>query len=347
MKVKIIFGLILFLVILLAIKFTNKPKTVTPQNEAKVIDQAIDNPLAISQMRAKSYPGSGITIEQKLGNGANYSQSIVSYKSEGLKIYALLTVPQGDPSASPQDDNRVFPVIVFNHGYIPPEQYRTNERYVAYVDGFARAGYIVLKPDFRGNGSSEGKPEGAYFSPAYTVDVLNALASIKKYPGVNPDKIGMWGHSMGGNITLRSMVISKDIKAGVIWAGVVGSYKSMFDIWFGRNNFQPSSREVAARRHLRQDFIDKYGRPNDNPKFWQAIDPTSFLSDISGPLQLHQGLADETVPVEFAKDLNDLMNQAKKPVKYYTYPGADHNFSGAAFSQAMQRSVEFFDKYLK
>ena len=38
----------------------------------------------------------------------------------------------------------------------------------------------------------------------------------------------MWGHSMGGYITLRSMVITNTIKAGVIWAGVVGPYPNLF-----------------------------------------------------------------------------------------------------------------------
>ena len=59
----------------------------------------------------------------------------------------------------------------------------------------------------------------------------NAVSSIKKYPGVNPEKIGMWGHSLGGFLTLRAMVMSPDIKAGVIWAGVVGSYPDLINNW--------------------------------------------------------------------------------------------------------------------
>src|SRR3990167_1992256 len=187
--------------------------------------EAGPNPLSIETLRNGEYPGSDIVLEQTLAQGANYKKCVASYKSEGLKIYALLTVPNGTKPASG------WPVIVFNHGYIPPAQYKTTERYVAYVDGFARAGYIVLKPDYRGHGSSEGDPAGAYGSNAYTIDVLNAVASIKKYSGVNIDRIGMWGHSMGGYITFRNMVVSKDVKAGVIWAGVVGSYANLLNNW--------------------------------------------------------------------------------------------------------------------
>ena len=162
-------------------------------------------------MRMTPYPGSDITIEQELARGANYRRYYASYLSQGLKIYALLTIPDGEQPATG------WPAIVFNHGYIPPAQYRTTERYVAYVDWLARSGYIVFRIDYRGNDRSEGVASGAYGSPGYTVDVLNAVASLKRFPQANPNRIGMWGHSMGGFLTLRAMVISPDIKAGVIW----------------------------------------------------------------------------------------------------------------------------------
>ena len=88
---------------------------------------------------------------------------------------------------------RGWPVVIFNHGYIPPDQYRTTERYEAYVDAFARNGYIVFRSDYRGHGESEGDAEGGYGSPAYTVDVLNGLSAIQTYAFADPDRIGMWG----------------------------------------------------------------------------------------------------------------------------------------------------------
>lgn len=299
------------------------------------------HPLQISEMRKKIYPGSEITIEQELGIKNNYKQYLASYMSEGLKINALLTVPQGN---KPQGG---WPVIIFNHGYIPPEQYRTTERYVAYIDAFARNNFIVFKPDYRGHGSSEGNPEGAYFSPAYTIDVLNALASIKKFNDANPGKIGMWGHSMGGSITIRSMVVAKDIKAGVIWGGVVGSYEDLLSRWRRRTPWRPTQRENMARRPSRNDLIMEFGDINSNPDFWKSISPTSYLSDISGPIELHHGLNDETVPWEFSESLKNSMEQVGKEVEYYTYPGGDHNLSDPNFGLAMRRSIEFFNKHLK
>jgi dipeptidyl aminopeptidase/acylaminoacyl peptidase len=299
-----------------------------------------EHPLSIEYMREQEYPGSEIVIEEVLEPGSNYSRYIASYKSDGLTIYGLLTVPNGE---SPKSG---WPAIVFNHGYIPPEQYRTTERYVAYVDAFARNGYIVFKPDYRGYGNSEGRPEGAYFSPAYTIDVLNALTSIKKYPNADPNRIGMWGHSLGGHITLRSMVASQDIKAGVIWAGVVASYEDMANNWRRRKPWQPSERENMARRPSRQDLVDIFGTFEENRKFWDSISPISYVADISGPVQLHHGTGDETVPVLFSEILNEKLKEAGKEVELFTYEGDNHNISNN-FSLAAGRSVEFFDKYLK
>ncbi|MCU0502193.1 MAG: hypothetical protein MUC51_10585 [Anaerolineae bacterium] len=97
------------------------------------------SPLAIEAMRKQSYPGSDLVIEQTLPPGANYSRSVASYKSDGFKINGLLTVPTGPKPPTG------WPVVIFNHGYIPPDQYRTTERYVAYQDAFARNGYITFK----------------------------------------------------------------------------------------------------------------------------------------------------------------------------------------------------------
>lgn len=301
-----------------------------------------DNPLSIQAMRNKKYPGSGIKIEQTLSPGSNYNQYIISYNSENLKIYALLTVPIGEKPKTG------WPVIIFNHGYIPPEQYKTTERYVSYVDAFARDGFIVLKPDYRGNGNSEGQPEGAYYSPAYAADVLNALSSVKRYKDADSSRIGMWGHSMGGNITLRDLVVdTKNIKAAVIWGGVVGSYDDLMNRWQRKVRFQPSQRELALRNTYRKKITDTYGTPENNPKFWDTVDPTKYISDINTPIQLHTGGDDEEVPVQFSVNLKDSLEKLGKTVEYYNYPGGDHNISSPNFELAMQRSVKFFDKYLK
>ncbi len=296
------------------------------------------NELTIEYLRNQDYLGSDIIIEQTLTPGSNYQRYIASYKSEGLKIYALLTVPNGTKPESG------WPVVVFNHGYIPPAQYKTTERYVAYTDAFSRNGYIIFRSDYRGHGNSEGSATGGYGSNSYTIDILNAVSSIKKYPQADSNRIGMWGHSMGGHITLRSMVVNSSIKAGVIWAGVVGSYPDLLTNW-RRGSSTPRPLPTGSRR-WRQNLIEMYGSPEQNPQFWNSISANLYLSEISGPLQLHHGTADASVPIEFSQKLYDQIKETGKEAELFVYSGDDHNLS-KNFSVAINRSVEFFDKYIK
>lgn len=308
--------------------------TVTPPPTAT----PIPHPMSILALRNGEYPGSDITIVKELDRGSNYRRYYAYYLSEGLKIYALLTIPMGD---APEGG---FPAIVFNHGYIPPDVYRTTERYIAYVDEIAKAGYVVFRIDYRGHDASEGEASGAYGSPGYAIDVMNAVSSIKKLPEVNPEKIGMWGHSMGGYLTLRAMVASQDVKVGVIWAGVVASYPEMLYNWRRTGSFtpSPSSRGVGWRTA----WLEQYGTPDENAAFWDSVSATSYLADLSGPLQLHHGTLDEDVPLEFSIRLAEQARAAGKIADLYTYEGDNHNIS-ANFSTAMQRTIEFFDQYLK
>lgn len=322
--------------------YKQQSKTANAKKQSEKESQINQNPLSIEAMRKKTYPGSSLEIAETLSPAANYNQYIASYQSEGLRIYGLLTIPTDE---KPKDG---WPVIIFNHGYIPPQSYKTTERYADYTDTFARNGYIVFKPDYRGNGNSQGQPEGAYYSPAYATDVLNALTTLKNYKDANPEKIGMWGHSMGSNIVLRDIVVNtKDIKAAVIWGGVIGSYDDLMNNWQRNVSYQPPPQELALRNNNRKKLTDTYGTPNENPQFWQAVDSTYHLSDITTPIQLHTGESDEEVPAAFSQSLYEKLQKEKKVVEYYNYPGGDHNISSPNFELAMQRSLDFFNKYLK
>lgn len=285
------------------------------------------HPLSIEYLRQLEYPASQLTIEETLESGDTFSRYIASYMSEGLKQYGLLTIPFGE---KPETG---WPVIIFNHGYIPPDVYRATERYLAYMDRFSRAGYIVFRPDYRGHDRSEGLARGAYGRPDYVIDVLNATAALKAYPDADPNRIGMWGHSMGGYITLRAMVVDPDIKAGVIWAGVISAYADMVDI-NGRPRFGTRS------------LLEAYGPPDSDPAFWASISANSYLADLSGPLQLHHGTSDATVPVFMSYQVAEQARAVGEIAELFIYDGDDHNIVNY-FPAAIRRSVEFFDLYVK
>lgn len=287
-----------------------------------LLRQSVDaQPISLAALRAREYPGSALTVERTLAAGAGYTRQVVSYRSDGLTIYALLTVPSGTPPPGG------WPGIVFNHGYIPPAEYRTTERYVAYQDAFARAGFVTLKSDYRGHGDSEGQARGGYNDPGYTVDVLNAAATLKKDPRVNARRLGLWGHSMGGQLSLRAMLVDPDLKAASLWAGVVASYDVLATDWNPPGGAQTPLDDLS-RRYLR------------------LLSPNASLRDLRGrPLQLHHGTADKDVPYSFQVALAGDLRAAGQPFTAFKYEGDDHNLS-RNLGLALRRSVQFFKDHL-
>lgn len=337
--------LILLAVATIVIHYTVGSLT-TPKQSAKTdvfykpLPTHSTSPLAITTMQQKAYPGSQITVEQTLPDGSNYHRYIVSYISEGLKIYGLLTVPIGDKPMGG------YPVILFNHGYIPPASFSPINNYQSMVSPLASSGYIVFMPNYRGNGNSEGIPKQPYVAPDDITDSLNALASIKHYKDANPNRIGVFGHSMGGNITLHELVITQDFKAAEILAGTVGSEIQLLDWWNQRfTNHSIVGNDLDTYNAL-QEIVKHNGTPQTNPNFWNSLDPTKSVSAIQTPIELQVGTADEDVPPNFSSDLQSLLQKNGKTFSYHKYPGADHNLAPAT-QQAMNETVIFFNKYLK
>ncbi len=316
------------------------PPTPTASRTASPTPSATPlHPLSIAAMRARNYDAAELRHEATLEWGRGSERFIASYLSEGHRIYGLLSVPRGEPPATG------WPAIVFNHGYIPPTVYRTVEDYESHVADLGAHGYIVYKPDYRGHGRSEGQPGGGYGAPDYTVDVLNAVAALRTRPDVDPNRIGMFGHSMGGHITLRAMVVDPAIRAGVIWAGVVAPYDYLVDNW-RRPGATPTPDPTRRGLSWRWRLLDSYGTPAENPAFWASLSANSYLADLGGPLQIHHGTADESVPYEMSEMLYDQMAAANRLARLYLYEHDDHNFS-FYYGQAMERTIVFFDQFVK
>lgn len=328
----IIIALIIILVSVLAFVFTNNKDTrpilfTNVLEKEEILEEKALHPMAIESLRSREYIGGDFVIEEQLANGTNYSQYIASYQSEGLKIYGLLTVPLGEKP------EKGWPAIMFIHGYIQPSIYSTTDNYPTYQARLARAGFVTFKPDLRGHGNSEGEPVSAHYSEKYVVDTMYAIAYLKNYEAVDSNRIGYWGHSNGGEIGLRTILLSPDIKAASLWAGVVGSYLDMFEIY---NDKIPFLRNVTST-----DLVMEHGLPSTNPDFWNKLDPYTYLEEINIPIQLQHGSNDDSVPLELSQRLKEELEKVNKEVEYYEYTGDDHNI-GINTSAAFARAIDFY-----
>lgn len=295
--------------------------------------------ITIPYLRKKEYNSELGQLREVAGN-SNYTSYLTSYTSDGLKINGLLTIPTGTvPTGG-------FPAIVFVHGYIPPTLYQTLEKYTDYVDYLARNGFVVFKIDLRGHGNSEGEPGGGYFGADYVTDTLNAYSALQNSDFVNRNKIGLWGHSMAGNIVMRSLAVRPNIPAVDIWAGAVYTYTDQREYGINDQSYRPPQ-SATALRNRRQALFEKVGSPSADSKFWQLVAPTSFLTDIKGAVQINHATDDEVVDIRYSRNLNMLLDKTSVPHELYEYQSGGHNFTGSTFTEAMDRTVDFFNKYLK
>lgn len=290
--------------------------------------------LQIQAIRDRTYLASTLSVTQDLGDQGGYHETISSFQSDGLTQYALVSTPN---TVKPPGG---WPVVILAHGYINPATYlAAGPNYASTISELARAGYLVVKPDYRGHGRSQGIAEGGHFSPVYTYDVLNLIATVKKYPVANPARIGLLGHSLGGHVALRTIVVSKDIKATVFMAGVVGSMHDLLYDW----PQSPITRDqpAAVVQKVRAGVIGEYGTPETNPHFWESASAINFVADVTGPVQINQAVGDNVVPRLFSDHLAAALTAKHKSVQYYQYPGNDHQFS-QNHSLLMQRILTFY-----
>ncbi len=291
--------------------------------------------LSIETLQHRDYIGSEIKVEKDLPPSILFSSSIVSYMSDGLKLYALLNIPK---TKMPKEG---YPVIVLNHGYISPKNYDTVSSYKTIADWFASNGFMVLKPDFRGNGQSE-VVDTALMRFAYPIDVLNLVTSIGNLSNANANKIYLWGHSMGGEVTLKVLeVMGKKpelvgkIRGAVLWAPVTDPIK-----WFEKSHLGLLP-EAKERPYPYFTTFKILGSPADNPKLWSSLSPLLYLSDIKIPVQIDHGTDDQTVPYQWSIELfNDLLSMNKKS-QLKLYQDDDHNLSNNQLN-VLQSDLLFF-----
>jgi uncharacterized membrane protein/alpha-beta hydrolase superfamily lysophospholipase len=292
-------------------------------------------PWSITSLQNRDYTPSQITIEKKVSSSKIFSSYITSYSSDGLKEYALMNIPTAKmPTGG-------YPVVIINHGFIEPKDYDIINSYKSITDYFSNNGYLVLKPDYRGNGKSETE-DTALMRFAYPIDVYNLIVSLQNIPQANPNQIYLYGHSMGGEVTLKVLEIAgKDpetlakIKAAVVW----GPVTNLVD-WFSSSHV-PWLQETQNNPNYYANTFKVMGTPETNPLLWQSVSPINYLSDIQTPIQINHGTADGTVSYCTSIELYDNLISLNKTASLLLYPGNDHNLT-QSWDQAAANALSFF-----
>ena len=286
------------------------------------------HPYTIEGLRARKLAPGAVTIERDLGDKGGFRGYVVSYPSDGLRLFALMDVPTGARPASG------WPVVLVNHGYIPPRSYSTIDSYHLVCDAYARAGFLVLKPDYRGHAGSPGETEGPFRSMLYAVDSLALLAAVPSVREADAGRIFAYGHSMGGDVTLRVLEATSAIRAATLWAPVSAPFPESV-LYYARRRGGDEARAQLAR--INAQFAE-----SDFPRL-SALDNVAL---IRVPLLLHHGTNDADVPYAWSVTLAERLEAAGVTFNFLTYEGENHNLSRHSFATVLGRDIAFFRAHM-
>ena len=243
-------------------------------------------------MRAAKHTAT-LTFERRLEDGPSFSAYLVSYRSSGLKVYAMVAVPNTPkPKAG-------YPVLVASHGFDPtPDSIdsRPGDYYRDVPDIYAREGFLVVMPDYRGHNISEGFDftTGFLATNYYTLDVLALLSALPGLDDADLDKLFMWGHSLGGEIALRTLLVDGSIRGASLWSPVGGSLweQAYHYSWYDNNDDTDSHDKPKARMDELSRDIDSLSFPYDP----DSSEPGRFLHFLNTPILVHHAKDDGEVP---------------------------------------------------
>jgi len=301
------------------------------------VESTVEKPLnryAYDTLRNETFAGKPITIGKPYESDANMRQ--FTFTDGEYKVTGLLYLPE--KSETPR------PVIVSIRGFVDPAAYKPGigSRNVSLA--LAKAGYIVLSPDFLGYGGSD-MPSGRSLEERFQTytTLLSLLADIEYLEEslrtskidlkVAKDAVGIWAHSNGGQIAITALEITGKDYPTVLWAPVTAPFPH--SILYFSDEYEDHGR---ALRRVVADFEKTY----DIARFTVV----NYYDWIKAPIQVHQGTADEAVPQKWSDTFVETMKDKKKDIEYFVYEGADHNMQ-PAWNQATSRAIEFFDKKLQ
>lgn len=292
-------------------------------------------PYTIAGLRARSYGQGQIEIVREIERAAGFTRYLVAYPSDGLRITGMLNVPAGSGP---------FPVVILNHGYYPLDVYQTGNGSKLAADYLASRGFLTISPDFRSHAGSDDAPN--LFRAGHVIDTLNLIPLAQKLPQARPGKLGMWGHSNGGAITAKAIVVSDQVAAAVIYSPASSNIAEDYQFRVERSRAragQPPGRRTGVIDRVDVEFPVA---PDAASDLYQRLSPLPYLAFVSATVQIHWGSADETVPYKWPGDLLDGLRAAGKPVEYFEYPGQPHSFTGAVNQLYLRRIAEFFGAQL-
>ncbi|HZX78828.1 MAG TPA: S9 family peptidase [Lysobacter sp.] len=234
--------------------------------------------------------------------------------------YSLLKPAGFDPS-------RRYPVVVLVYGG-PASQTVKRTWAPDFNQYLAQHGYVVFSIDNRGTPRRGAAFGGALYGKQGTVEVADQLKGVewlKSQPWVDGKRIGVYGWSNGGYMTLMLLAKASDQYA----CGVAGAPVTDWGLY---------------DTHYTERYM---GLPKANVEGYREAHVLEHIDGLDSKLLLIHGMADDNVLFTNSTALMSALQKRGQPFELMTYPGAKHGLKGADNLHRLKLTENFFDRCLK
>jgi fermentation-respiration switch protein FrsA (DUF1100 family) len=297
----------------------------------------------------------------------------VHFQSEGLKVVGTLFRPQNS-----KEEEVSLPAILVAGAMSGVKEQVAGQ----YAERIAKDGYVTLVLDHRHFGESEGEPR-QHEDPAKKLeDFKNAISFISSLKGIDRERIGACGISMGGGYMLQLAAFDRRIKSVSIVASGLNLADTLLEI-LGKEGFVNFLKEFnnARQRHydtgevqyipavatdnkpaamIGDEPFEYYGTSRawspgwvnryttesiENLMSYNAIPYARHVSPI--PLLIIHGKNDKYCLPKFAQEVYDLADEPKEILWLDTSNHIDLYDNEKYVGPAISKIVEWFNKYLR
>lgn len=259
---------------------------------------------------------------------------LMDYKSCAIKLFQInaadaktkLNCRMITPPAF--DSTKKYPVLVYLYGG-PHAQLVTNswlggaDMWLYYM---AQQGYVVFTLDNRGSANRGADFEQATFRSLGTnerADQLEGVNWLKKQKYVDASRMGVYGWSFGGFMSIGMMTRTDVFKAGVAGGPVIDW--NLYEIMYTER------------------YMDK---PVENPDGYKDADLTNYVKNLKGKLLVIHGTSDDVVVWQHSLTYLKKCVDEGVQVDYFVYPGHKHNVLGKDRVHLMQKITDYFKQNL-
>jgi pimeloyl-ACP methyl ester carboxylesterase len=344
---------------------TAAPPTPTPRPTPTPTVDGWIYPYTIAGLREHKYKSGKVSVGKMIEETDVYIRYPIEYPSDGLSITGIMQVPKAGQAP--------YPVIVMNHGFFNRGSYHSGDGTDRAAEFLNRRGYLTLSSDYRSWGGSD--IGYSLFYSGLVIDVINLLEAIPSIPEADPERVGMWGHSMGGGVTLKILVITAGrvapndsegriettplVSAAILYSTVSADDADIIDRWgpgcigdiaAGERLYGCNSSDILPL-DLPPGLVQAYQQAVYDPGLIEQIAAIHYLEDVTAPVQIHYGTEDgefiSGTPPEWSRKAYDGFIAAGKQAEIFAYEGEGHSFLADQWWAFMERTVRFFDEHVK